>query len=115
MISRRSLRNAGTRYTTRGTDEFGNPANFAEQEQFILFRPEDPASPKQNLFCCSFTQIRGSIPLLWRQVANLKYTPKVDISKDKEKLEQVCDAHLKEIISQYSKAVRFIAYLVHFN
>ncbi len=50
----------GTRYNRRGVDEMGHAANFCEIEQ-ILYRERD------NILA-SFVQVRGSIPVIWKQV-----------------------------------------------
>uniref|UniRef100_A0A1B6FDT6 Phosphatidylinositol-3-phosphatase SAC1 n=1 Tax=Cuerna arida TaxID=1464854 RepID=A0A1B6FDT6_9HEMI len=66
IVSRRSCQRAGTRYFTRGVDKSGNVANFVETEQII------ESSGDRS----SFIQTRGSIPLFWQQLPNLKYKPK---------------------------------------
>ncbi|XP_054715985.1 phosphatidylinositol-3-phosphatase SAC1-like [Uloborus diversus] len=66
LISRRSLFRAGTRLFMRGLDTDGHPANFVETEQVI----ECDGSKS------SFVQTRGSIPLFWTQLPNLRYKPK---------------------------------------
>lgn len=54
---RRSWKKGGTRYNSRGIDEKGNVANFCESEQLVLY----------NDFLCSHVQIRGSVPVFWKQ------------------------------------------------
>uniref|UniRef100_A0A1B6DBF0 Phosphatidylinositol-3-phosphatase SAC1 n=1 Tax=Clastoptera arizonana TaxID=38151 RepID=A0A1B6DBF0_9HEMI len=66
LISRRSCNRAGTRLYTRGVDESGHVANFVETEQII------ESSGDRS----SFVQTRGSIPLFWQQLPNLRYKPK---------------------------------------
>lgn len=58
LISRLSLNRVGTRYKTRGIDDYGNVANFVETNQTIFY-----GSGKIS----NFTQIRGSIPVYWAQ------------------------------------------------
>lgn len=70
IISRRSIRHAGTRFYARGVDQDGNPANFVETEQIVYI-------PPGHVF--SFVQIRGSVPLYWNQRPSLKYKPKVKL------------------------------------
>lgn len=65
LISRRSCFRAGTRFFMRGIDTEGQPANFIETEQIVEF---DGCKS-------SFLQTRGSIPLFWSQLPNLKYKP----------------------------------------
>jgi hypothetical protein len=49
------------RYNSRGINDDGNVANFAETEQILVGGPG-------NNSITSFVQIRGSIPLFWAQV-----------------------------------------------
>ncbi|KAM7533700.1 hypothetical protein Aperf_G00000121153 [Anoplocephala perfoliata] len=70
IISRRSVKRAGTRYYARGVDHNGNPANFVETEQIVYI-------PPGHIF--SFVQIRGSVPLYWSQRPSLKYKPEVKL------------------------------------
>ncbi|XP_069676100.1 phosphatidylinositol-3-phosphatase SAC1 [Periplaneta americana] len=66
IVSRRCCFRAGTRLFTRGIDVQGNVANFVETEQIVEY-----AGDKS-----SFVQTRGSVPLFWNQLPNLKYKPK---------------------------------------
>lgn len=90
VISRQSCRRAGTRYNMRGSDPDGNVANFVETEQFVIcmFFWYFPTFLDDGLIA-SFVIIRGSIPLIWTQYANLKYTPEMKFLNDKTK--QVCN------------------------
>lgn len=63
------LLSLGTRYHSRGIDDNGNVSNFVETEQLVLC--EDQA--------CSFVQIRGSIPVPWRQNINIRYKPPLEM------------------------------------
>lgn len=65
LISRRSADRPGLRYTARGADVHGNCSNFVETEQIVSHG--DSYS--------SYIQLRGSIPLLWKQEACIKYKP----------------------------------------
>jgi hypothetical protein len=67
LVSRRSKHRAGVRYHSRGIDDDAHVSNFVETEQIV----ELPDS-KQRL---AYLQLRGSIPLFWRQVINVKYQP----------------------------------------
>jgi hypothetical protein len=58
LISRRSAKMAGTRYLSRGIDEQAEVANFVETEQVVLY---------EN-YAFSYAQVRGSVPLFWKQV-----------------------------------------------
>lgn len=82
LISRRSRYRAGTRYFRRGIDHDGNVANFNETEQLVLV--EAPPAAGQHLPAdiatkLSFVQIRGSVPLFWGEVSNLRYKPDLQI------------------------------------
>jgi hypothetical protein len=37
----------------------------------------------------SFVQTRGSIPVYWAQVCNLRYTPKLHVDKEKDSVSDV--------------------------
>jgi hypothetical protein len=96
LISRRSRHRAGTRYFTRGLDEEGHAANFNETEQITILN--DTSSSGMSGFAgtgdmqsgklggsgnemqiLSYVQTRGSVPVFWTEVNNLKYTPKVQM------------------------------------
>lgn len=71
LLTRKSSNRAGTRYFKRGIDDEGNVANFNETEQIIV------TSTGQLL---SFLQIRGSVPIYWSEVNNLRYKPNLIVS-----------------------------------
>ncbi|KAJ3212994.1 hypothetical protein HDU82_000003 [Entophlyctis luteolus] len=71
LISRRSKYRAGTRYNRRGIDEEGNVANNVETEQILSVQLDGA------LKVASYVQTRGSIPLYWSQLINVKYQPKM--------------------------------------
>lgn len=71
LISRRSIKRAGTRFNRRGIDEDGNVANFVETEQIL----------ESNQDLTSFVQIRGSIPVKWSQEADYRYKPAIKIDE----------------------------------
>jgi len=58
----------GTRYHSRGIDDLGHVSNCVETEQIVCL--EDGSSTVS-----SFVQLRGSIPVFWRQNINLRYKP----------------------------------------
>eukprot|EP00040_Diaphanoeca_grandis_P023040 m.124783 g.124783 ORF g.124783 m.124783 type:complete len:617 (+) comp29081_c0_seq1:162-2012(+) len=74
LISRRSVHRTGTRFNKRGIDRQGNVANFVETEQIV----------KVENHHLAYVQTRGSIPLFWRQIPDLRYKPPVVISKDED-------------------------------
>lgn len=65
LVSRRSCYRAGTRMFMRGIDDEGHAANFVETEQIVEYKGARS----------SFVQTRGSIPLFWSQLPNLRYKP----------------------------------------
>lgn len=65
LISRRAADRPGLRFTARGADVHGNCSNFVETEQIV----------SHGTAYSSYVQIRGSIPLLWKQEACIKYKP----------------------------------------
>jgi hypothetical protein len=71
LITRRSIYRAGTRYFRRGIDSSGNVANFNETEQVFT-------SHTNQIY--SFLQTRGSIPVYWAEINNLKYKPNLVVS-----------------------------------
>lgn len=85
LIARRSRYRVGTRYFTRGIDVNGNVANSNETEQMVLFDPlaangeiarRGRVEGKEKL---SFVQTRGSVPVFWAEVNNLRYKPDLQI------------------------------------
>lgn len=86
LISRRSRYRAGTRYFTRGIDSAGNTANYNETEQIVLLDPLDDASRTygstgrvEGRERLSFVQTRGSVPVFWAEINNLRYKPDLQI------------------------------------
>jgi phosphatidylinositol 4-phosphatase len=55
----------------RGIDVNGHVANFVETEQLLI--------SEETGHKTSYVQLRGSIPLFWKQVINMKYQPKLII------------------------------------
>lgn len=90
IISKQSWKRAGTRFNVRGIDDDGNVANFVETE-FILHSQE---------YCCSFTQIRGSIPIFWEQDTAL-INPKIQITRSIEATQQAFDSHFIKLLEKY--------------
>lgn len=91
LIARRGTSRPGVRHWRRGADAEGAVANFVETEQIVeivrLAKSSASASaattnnaptklsrdPRPSV--ASFVQVRGSIPLLWSQIPELKYKP----------------------------------------
>ncbi|KAG0062048.1 hypothetical protein BGZ90_003280 [Linnemannia elongata] len=87
VISRRSRHRAGTRYFSRGVDADGNVSNFNETEQILVADADidgaASALPGGKIFL-AHVQTRGSIPIYWTQINNIKYTPKLQIFNNPE-------------------------------
>lgn len=96
LVSRRSVRRAGTRFNSRGIDHDGNVANFVETEQ-ILERIDYLQRLKD--LNTSFVQIRGSIPLIWSQKPNYKYKPDIKIHNDDH--DSAMKKHFDELTMMY--------------
>lgn len=92
FISRRSRYRQGCRFTKRGLDEFGNPANFVETEQIIIF-PDGRLS--------SFVQIRGSIPVKWSSPVTMKYDPVVYIEENIQESIDRAEKHVRDVEDNY--------------
>ncbi|QPG74023.1 hypothetical protein FOA43_001342 [Brettanomyces nanus] len=69
LITRRSRHRAGTRYFRRGINEAGHVANFNETEQFLVVHGE------KGIFVDTYLQTRGSVPVFWAELNNLRYKP----------------------------------------
>lgn len=94
IVSRRSIDRAGTRMFSRGVDETGNVSNFVETEQMVLFKNEGS----------SLVQVRGSIPLHWSQLPDLRYKPPPTLSPSLPQHEAF-GRHMHRLLSQYEAAV----------
>lgn len=98
LLTRRSRHRAGTRYFTRGLDSMGNAANFNETEQIVILGDSagglggqgydqhsisDLSSrsklDSEGVQVFSYVQTRGSVPLYWAEVNNLKFIPTLQI------------------------------------
>lgn len=95
LITRRSVLRAGTRYFRRGIDEDGNVANFNETEQILVTRND--ANKENSIFL--FIQIRGSVPIYWAEINNLKYKPNLVISLKSSFTPT--EQHFQELTSEY--------------
>ncbi|KAL4869421.1 hypothetical protein BDV12DRAFT_81658 [Aspergillus spectabilis] len=116
LITRRSRYRAGTRYFSRGIDEQGHVSNYNETEQIVILNDptgglsgfaggqsmtkEKPADLGQDPQVLSFVQTRGSVPVFWAEVNNLKYTPKLQV-RGVETAVQAARRHFSEQIRLY--------------
>ena len=84
LIARRSVHRAGTRHWRRGADKEGHVANFVETEQILVVENSNKGSSPLPPTVASFVQVRGSIPILWSELPNLKYKPSKAIGTPQE-------------------------------
>ena len=84
LISRRSRERAGTRYFSRGLDDNGHASNFVETEQLIFYERDSAVGTGETKqpIQLSFVQTRGSVPGIWGQITNTRYTPQLWIEGD---------------------------------
>ncbi|KAJ2551202.1 Phosphoinositide phosphatase sac1 [Coemansia sp. RSA 1933] len=105
LITRRGRKRQGTRYFSRGADEDGNVSNLAETEQIVDFAAPNAATSDPSLagVQMAYVQVRGSIPLLWAQVINMRYVPtlKVDAEASRERFNK----HIGRMLDMYGEVV----------
>ncbi|GMM34094.1 phosphatidylinositol-3-phosphatase [Saccharomycopsis crataegensis] len=89
LVTRRNKFRAGTRYFRRGIDAKGNVANNNETEQLLMYKNTVQ----------SYLQTRGSVPVYWSEINNLKYKPKLAISKTSPV--EAATLHFDEQVSLY--------------
>ncbi|KAE8355599.1 SacI homology domain-containing protein [Aspergillus coremiiformis] len=117
LITRRSRHRAGTRYFSRGIDEQGHVSNYNETEQIVILNDatgglsgfaggqsmkEKPGVSGQDLQVMAFVQTRGSVPVYWAEVNNLKYTPKLQV-RGVETAVDAARKHFAEQIQLYGE------------
>ncbi|PWN22634.1 hypothetical protein BCV69DRAFT_280226 [Microstroma glucosiphilum] len=105
LIARRSRHRAGTRYFSRGVDEEGNVSNFNETEQFVILDPptSDGGASKghiQGKVKYSYVQTRGSVPVHWAEVNNLRYKPDL-VVMEKEETKDATARHFRNQVDFY--------------
>lgn len=101
LISRRSRYRAGTRYFSRGIDDEGHVSNFNESEQFVI--ADKAGNNEKNLVGqvkMGFVQTRGSVPVYWAEVNNLRYKPDLLIM-EREETGQATALHFQEQTKLY--------------
>ncbi|GAA5898898.1 uncharacterized protein JCM6883_003464 [Sporobolomyces salmoneus] len=113
LISRRNRYRAGTRYFSRGIDQQGNVSNFNETEQLVLLDKEDARSPSRGILSggevkgdlrFSFVQTRGSVPVYWAEINNLRYKPDLKIMDLSSTIESL-SRHFDQQISLYGSQI----------
>ncbi|KAK0546479.1 Phosphoinositide phosphatase sac1 [Tilletia horrida] len=101
LLARRSRHRAGTRYFSRGIDEDGHVSNFNESEQFVVYDGQggkvtgaafekdhnEVGGRVEGKIRMSYVQTRGSVPVFWAEVNNLRYKPDLLIMEKPETAE----------------------------
>uniref|UniRef100_A0A803MK73 SAC domain-containing protein n=1 Tax=Chenopodium quinoa TaxID=63459 RepID=A0A803MK73_CHEQI len=83
---------SGTRMWRRGANLQGDAANFIETEQLL----------ESKNFKSSFLQVRGSIPLLWEQIVDLSYKPRLNIINHQD-TSHVVERHFHDLSQRYGE------------
>ncbi|EST09807.1 Synaptojanin, N-terminal [Kalmanozyma brasiliensis GHG001] len=102
LIARRSRHRVGTRYFSRGIDLDGNVSNFNETEQFIITNPKggQKMTKANGSIRKSYVQTRGSVPVFWAEVNNLRYKPDLQIMEKPETTEAT-RRHFEDQVDRY--------------
>ncbi|CAF9923191.1 MAG: hypothetical protein GOMPHAMPRED_002763 [Gomphillus americanus] len=95
LITRRSRFRAGTRYFSRGIDEQGNVSNYNETEQVVILNDNTDGlggfagggglengrvvRDGHEVQILAYVQTRGSVPVYWAEINNLRYTPTLQV------------------------------------
>lgn len=118
LITRRSRHRAGTRYFSRGIDEYGHVSNYNESEQIVILNDNNeglggfaggagmqngrPVRDGREVQIVSYVQTRGSVPVYWAEVNTLKYTPKLQI-RGVDAAVRAAQLHFEEQIDLYGE------------
>ena len=94
LISRRSYRHAGTRFNARGVDDHGYAANTVETEQIVMY----------NGRTYSYVQIRGSVPVFWKQIG---LAADVTLTKSPEMGYLAFTKHFDNLVKEYNQVMVF--------
>ncbi|PWN48848.1 putative SAC1-recessive suppressor of secretory defect [Violaceomyces palustris] len=103
LIARRSRHRTGTRYFSRGIDKDGNVSNYNETEQLVVLDPKDEADRIGKIdgkIRMSYLQTRGSVPVYWAEVNNLRYKPDLQIM-DKPGTAEATKKHFDDQVERY--------------
>lgn len=93
----------------------GNVSNFVETEQLVAFPVvsvsptgnNDGAAEKQKSpLIYSHVQVRGSIPLFWRQIVNARYKPRLELV-DSPQTQEMVKTHIETLKSVYGDLLLF--------
>ncbi|ORZ18050.1 SacI homology domain-domain-containing protein [Absidia repens] len=104
LFTRRSRHRPGTRYFSRGIDADGHVSNYVETEQVVIYDGPDAKLPLVGKKMLSYVQTRGSIPVYWAQIINLKYTPRLWVGDSKTSATSA-RTHFDEQISIYGPQI----------
>ena len=96
LIGRKDDRRSGMRFLVRGADNNGNVANSVETEEIITYKDDEG-----NINICSFIELRGSIPLLWKQEPNFKLNPKIIPKDDFGANKEVFKMYIEDLFNNY--------------
>jgi len=102
LLARRAASRAGTRQWRRGADTEGYVANYAETEQLLTV--DGPATHPAAGTTMSYVVVRGSIPLLWTQLPNMKYKPTTVIGPSQVS-GAAHDKHFTSMVQQYNNVL----------
>ena len=98
LIGRKDDRRSGMRFLIRGADNNGNVANTVETEEIITFKDDEG-----NINIYSFIEIRGSIPLIWKQEPNMQLNPKIRPKDDFGANCEVFKLHIEDLMDNYGR------------
>ncbi|EGF98857.1 uncharacterized protein MELLADRAFT_79596 [Melampsora larici-populina 98AG31] len=107
IISRRSRHRAGTRYFSRGINLDGEVSNFNESEMIFATTPSS-VKPNKAMIKASYVQTRGSVPVFWTEINNLRYRPDLKVMEIPQTVEIYGDQYIVNLVnsSGYEKAVK---------
>ncbi|KAA6380798.1 MAG: putative Phosphatidylinositide phosphatase SAC1 [Streblomastix strix] len=94
LISRLATERVGYRLQRRGSDIDGNCSNTVETEQIITIGQNE-----DQIY--SYLQIRGSVPLPWCQIPNIKYKPSVQFTKNVHDSTEIAKISVRKQHSNY--------------
>ena len=95
LVTRRDRRRQGKRWVVRGADLDGNTVNTAETETII----QTEFDSRRHIY--SHVQLRGSMPFLWSQTPDLKWSPSVTISQNDRLNCDVMKKNYEDILKNY--------------
>ncbi|KAJ2784666.1 Phosphoinositide phosphatase sac1 [Coemansia javaensis] len=103
LVTRRGRKRQGARFFVRGADAEGNVANFAETEQIVDFAAGSASADARVAGVqMAYVQVRGSIPLEWAQVINMRYAPALRVEPPAASAKRFA-AHMGRLIADYDE------------